>query len=130
VFQCVVCLLTRLFWWLSLSQPASSFLCSFSVPNLPSEVWTTCFVSLPPRSLIITGRSIARAVASVRVSVLIMFRAFGTSPAESSPSTGDFYHPWGISFFSSKGESLAVRNTLCLLNVPPPGVEKATVCLV
>lgn len=83
---------------------ASCFLCSFSVPNLPSEVWTTCFVSLPPRSVIITGRSITWAVTSGRISLLIMFRAFGTSPAEASPSTTDFYHPWGISFFSSKGE--------------------------
>jgi hypothetical protein len=59
-----------------------------------------------------------------------MFRAFGTSPAEASPSTADFYHPWGISFFSSKGEFLAVFNTICLLNVPSPGVEEATVSLV
>jgi len=40
-----------------------------------------------------------------------MFRAFGTSPAETPPSAMDFCHPWGIGFFSSKGEFRSDPNT-------------------
>jgi len=39
-----------------------------------------------------------------------MFRAFGASPAETPPSAMDFCHPWGIGFFSSKGEFCADRD--------------------
>lgn len=95
----------------STSHSWTGFVDSFSEPNPPSQVGTPCFVLLWSYY----DRFVIRAVSPYRTPVLIMFRAFGTSPAEAPPSAMDFYHPWGISVFSSKGEFCATRDTVTAL---------------
>jgi len=92
----------------STSLSWTGFFYSFSQLNPSPQVRAHCFV-LPwsySRSILYSR------CAPCLTPVLIMFRAFGTSPAETPPSGMDFCHPWGIGFFSSKGEFCVDRDTV------------------